>query len=919
MKETFEWLEQDASTMMDSLVEAGWQESKQELAMDSWEVQEPVDVFEAVEPKAKPHIGKKPPKKVKAKRKKRKVTPFFERPVIAIDTEYTESDCGEYNSILSYQLAVLYKGLLSTLILYPESTKKSGRLALDRCLVQAIEKAMDEGVLDTFPTDVILCAHWLSADLFNFSKAFDQLKTHVSGLRKTVASLDDVYGLELDKVMSRRIDKEPLQVNTKSRNKKTLYITFFDTMLLSPNGSSLSSVGDLLEIPKVEIPEPYSISRMDEFLEAEPEKFAEYALTDAIISARHFERVSLFCQHTLGLKSVPFTIGGIAVKAFVNSLEDKRGYRGLFGFEKVTKEIWPSDRNKPLTITRDVPVAARMTLEGFATQCYHGGRNESFIAGPTQVDTWRDYDIPSCYSAINLGLRELAYEQMYMTEDLHDLFNDKCAMAWVEFTFPENTRFPSLAVRSDYGLLFPITGETYVTGHELEVAYNQGAEITIKQAFVIPWKNDVRIFEDFMKWGRERRKSFVKGSFDEKLTKEMLNSCYGKMAQSLRPKSAFDIQAGYSKQLPPSTLTNPFFAAYTTGLARAMLGEILHSIPDDRVVVSVTTDGFLTNADLEEIDLSGAICQRFRELYHRIDPSGGEVLELKHQASQLIGAKTRAQYTVIESEGFEPVLAKGGVKVDPTITDQSAYMVEKYLTRMPGDKVDGSYLTPNRMRFLEHKDLMLEKRSTFLNMEFDQKRELINPVMVDVCKHQHIAFDSKPHKSLGDMLFTRLRYDRWRIGNRNEVEKGKDKKGKANLGNCLKNMQDFYRWQDRLAMAKASNNKSLRLKSDETSDSLMARLFLRFYAHEQGGISKSDINANQLASWLTEQGYPTNATAVRSAGKSKLIEAAVPLTELTIKLAILIKSKFPSFEIEKLFEPIARESLRAALSSQLSS
>nr|MBF4308172.1 hypothetical protein [Vibrio anguillarum] len=119
--------------------------------------------------------------------------------------------------------------------------------------------------------------------------------------------------------------------------------------------------------------------------------------------------------------------------------------------------------------------------------------------------------------------------------------------------------------------------------HELEVAYNQGAEITVKQAFVIPWANDKRIFEPFMKWGRERRKSFDKGSFDEKLTKEMLNSCYGKLAQSLRPKTAFDIQAGYSKQLPPSTLTNPFFAAYTTGLARALLGEMLHSIPDDKV------------------------------------------------------------------------------------------------------------------------------------------------------------------------------------------------------------------------------------------------------------------------------------------------------------------------------------------------
>ncbi|HCE1991203.1 TPA: hypothetical protein NGS96_003847 [Vibrio parahaemolyticus] len=895
MNETYDWLEQSSDLNMDNLATSGWTEDEAVSAWGEAQPSEPTS-FDSVKRKAKPLVGRKPKKKKQTKRKRREATPFFERPVIAMDTEYVESECGTYNRILSYQFAVLFKGELSTIILFPESAKKSGRLALDKCLVQAIEKAMEDEVLDKWPTDIILCAHWLSADLFNFSQAFDQLKTHVKGLRKTVASLDDVYGLELDKVMSRRIDKEPLQAYSKSGNKKTLFITFYDSMLLSPNGSSLSSVGDLLSIPKVEIPEPYSISRMDEFLEAQPEKFAEYAIIDSIISARHFERVSSFCQNTLGLNSVPFTIGGIAVKAFVNSLEDKRGYRGLFGFEKVTKEVWPSDRSKPLTITRDVPTTARMTLENFATQCYHGGRNESFIAGPTDIDTWRDYDVPSCYSAITLGLRELDYDQMYMTKDLNDLLGDKCALAWVEFTFPSTCRFPSLAVRSEYGLIFPLSGETHCTGHELEVAYNQGAEITIKQAFVVPWKNDVRIFEPFMKWGRERRKSFVKGSFDEKLTKEMLNSCYGKLAQSLRPKNSFDIQAGYSKQLPPSTLTNPFFAAYTTGLARALLGEMLHNIPDDKVVVSVTTDGFLTNAELHEIDLKGPICQRFRELYHRIDPTGGEVLELKHQAKQLIGAKTRAQYTVIESEGFEPILAKGSVKVDPMVTDQSAYMVNKYLTRKPGDKVDGSYLTPNRMRFLEHKDLMLEKRSIYQNMEFDQKRQLLNPVMVDVKGRSHIALETKPHKSLDEMLFTRLRFERWR------------------KSHVLKDFDDWCSWQDRLVMAESTSHKNVRLKADETSDSLMARLFLRFYAHEHGGLSKKQVAAKELAEWMSDIGYPTKATAVRSAKNAKLIEGAVPMTELTINLARLIVSKFPDFEVEILFNSESRSSLREALS-----
>ncbi|NMS58383.1 hypothetical protein HKB33_02965, partial [Vibrio parahaemolyticus] len=119
-----------------------------------------------VKRKAKSIVLRKPKKKKQTKRKKRKATPFFERPVIAMDTEYVESECGPYNRILSYQFAVLFEGKLSTIIFLPESTKKSGRLALDRCLVQAIEKAMADEVLDKWPTDIILCAHWLSADLF---------------------------------------------------------------------------------------------------------------------------------------------------------------------------------------------------------------------------------------------------------------------------------------------------------------------------------------------------------------------------------------------------------------------------------------------------------------------------------------------------------------------------------------------------------------------------------------------------------------------------------------------------------------------------------------------------------------------------------------------------------------------------------
>ena len=46
---------------------------------------------------------------------------------------------------------------------------------------------------------------------------------------------------------------------------------------------------------------------------------------------------------------------------------------------------------------------------------------------------------------------------------------------------------------------------------------------------------------------------------------------------------------------------------------------MLHGIPAHRQVASVTTDGFLTNAREDEIDLSGPLCQRYLDLCRRVE------------------------------------------------------------------------------------------------------------------------------------------------------------------------------------------------------------------------------------------------------------------------------------------------------------
>src|SRR5690348_2847012 len=138
-----------------------------------------------------------------------------------------------------------------------------------------------------------------------------------------------------------------------------------------------------------------------------------------------------------------------------------------------------------------------------------------------------------------------------------------------------------------------------------------GAELTIEHGIIVPWRSEVRPFELFAKSIRDKRATCDKGSVEERTWKEIGNSLYGKVAQGLHEKRVYDTKSGESKTLPPSQVTQPFLAAYITSLVRAVLGEVLHRIPSSRLVVSATTDGFLTNAREDELDRSGPLCTFF--------------------------------------------------------------------------------------------------------------------------------------------------------------------------------------------------------------------------------------------------------------------------------------------------------------------
>ena len=173
-------------------------------------------------------------------------------------------------------------------------------------------------------------------------------------------------------------------------------------------------------------------------------------------------------------------------------------------------------------------------------------------------------------------------------------------------------RFPVFGVRTERGLIFPLRGRTVTTAPEIAAARHVGVTVKIIAGVIVPWDQTVRPFERFvvkMLKLRGALKQDGKDTLESKTVKVMTNALYGKTAQGVRKRTVYDVRAGGSKPLERSAITSALLAAYTTGLIRATIAELMNSIPAGRIVVSVSTDGFLTSAAVEEIGLDGPATQ----------------------------------------------------------------------------------------------------------------------------------------------------------------------------------------------------------------------------------------------------------------------------------------------------------------------
>ena len=807
---------------------------------------------------------------------------------IGFDTEYVFNPETRQNDILSYQsYVVLPDNTGISNIIYPPDSQKKSRLSFKEFLCQTITPLLETGVITKWPGIINIYAHFIRADIASFANFWSDYKILLKGIRGTVSSFKNRYGIDFDEQQERRVKTEQIMFDKRTSPPRCSNVAFIDTLLITPGGMGLAECGELLGLPKLTIPAPYSITNMREYLLGDRAGFEAYALRDAEIAVRYALQVRNFCARELMIDRVPATIGAMAVSRFTKTLKENNiSPEVCLGTHIKTRELWLTEKQAFRTIKNPASVPSRELFETFPINCYHGGRNECFMMGVTPSDHWYDYDLAGAYTTGLLDILTPDYGNIRLSKNPDDYCGHVMGFALVTFRFPESVPYPSLPVRTDqYGLFFPLSGESWATAPEIELALSLGAEMTIHNGIIVPWICDTSphnsestsVFLPFVQQVRENRNRHIKGSLEEKFWKEIGTSLYGKLAQGLRAKTAFDTARGLNRSLPPSSVTQPFFAAHVTGFIRAVVGELMNALPSDSSVVSVTTDGFLTNCPLDKINMSGPLSSRFQSLCDIVDP-GSSMLTCKHEVSQLIAMKTRGQLTYRAIQGKPVVHARAGVKPPADIprSDYNDYMVDLYLNRLPGQTLSRSTLISTREMWLSESDLVSREQDIRLNLEFDFKRQPVQPAM----NEGHLLMFSRPWDNMEEALQQRSLFDDWR------------------QTHTLKTLADWDDWCDFLYCRTVFSDMKLKVGS-KRSDDILVRLFLRALTQCQWGLmlkDKKSYSCKEVAEWLTSEGYSVTVTDVKNAVRAKIPQMKFSSVTPRMKsLMDIIARKYPTF------------------------
>ena len=582
-------------------------------------------------------------------------------------------------------------------------------------------------------------------------------------------------------------------------------ISVRDTMCFAPaKQKSLESLGKAIGVPKLTIMDGYSKDDMLRYMLEQPVAFMDYAINDCVVTI-------LYASSMWGyLSEMPVTLSSAAVRAAVPVIKryfglaenDKKGFNFMFkGLKIVKKGIIPRhDRPGYLEDTALVPVSDDAKLiQSYAKDAFKGGYNGCIDVGWYDGLTY-DYDLKNAYptsmaltmdidwSSDKVIAREWRNEKMLL-EDFKSPYDP--IFGYFRFKFPENVKYPCIAVSVEGSLLYPRIFEkgdagmdgVYAAGPEIYLALCLGAEVTAVRAV----KGKYRVNPDGFTVSQSLRaavknlindrnlakKIFGEGSLAETLLKTSVNSLYGKTAQDIIEKDTWDAFRQMMVNIGCSPLTSPTHASVITAGVRAVLLAAMNELDSlGYKVYSVTTDGFISNAPPEvvkRLSLFG-----FRVLYEDArealvgDPA---IWQLKHAQTSLLNFSTRGNVALNTEENPVVVNGKGYAGVCAHNSFVTGYELDSSEDRLSLTKTVLSRtrkctcVNKSFTRFKEvskprsqRKDFLVSQDTRDKSMDFDMKRkplkdtmETVNPV-IDGETYEIVNFETAAFENVDEYL-----------------------------------------------------------------------------------------------------------------------------------------------------------------------
>jgi DNA polymerase type B, organellar and viral len=788
-------------------------------------------------------------------------------------------------------------------------------MSLGEFIVFVIGKGIrDHGIIDV-PSNIMLVGHYNRADLPAFREKEDLL-WKLTNIRKSFITL----GIPLSiRILFSNKEKDFVELKTYVR----------DTILLAPEGKkSLAEVGKLVGFEKIKLADNPADEltfkkNMKIVRDNKWDLFRDYALLDAEICVQYFKFLTKLYRDLTGVKLLPSTLSSIGIDLLIDGWKSRLppvNVDEIVGKESSTETIW-NDRTAQFNTKRKIVYIEELSwFVDFATECYHGGRGEQLWFGPSFEDDWSDYDLTGAYPTAMATIGKPDWKKIRPTQSLDELKTEAFGFACVDFEFPDNIRYPTLPVRTENGIVFPLSGRSYCASPEIDVARQLGCRLTLKFGLIIPQDAKQRVFFNFIKQSIANRTS-SETPIENAFWKEITNSSYGKTAQGLREKRVFNLKEKKSEKIAESQISNPFYAAYITSFVRAVVGEIINKIPEDKMVFSVTTDGFLTNATVKEMEVAkmGKVARLFGQA--RFDLTGKrEVLSEKHAVRQILGWRTRGQATIKPGTSDRTktiVLAKAGIRPPHyayEVDEQNDYILKTFFERQFGSQITLDVFTSVREMILYDADLVSKQSVKKMSMEYDFKRQPYSVAMTHVRnphdprnRYHHIAFSTRPWRTIEEFKTVRSFWiDFYR---RNKQ--------------CIKTIDDFRQFAELFDMVNSlSGKKAKYLKRGPNPDLKRLQMDLcRAFKQGHAGLSDSNMTANEFAAELNERGLASRGVITRRADvengkKSKFLPNCTPATANVRTVIENLQASFPKLDPDQILAPLDHQfGLTAALSN----